>query len=536
LEAGEYKSQLSSPVVMSNITSITTPSHRRDSPKRPQKVSFTSLATTHAYPQMYGAKSASLPLTPSAVDRMDCIRGMKAAIDANHSSTNLCFKVVSTDSLAALDSQALQGCRSTSNSGRLSPRTLQPQGSPSAATVSSILRAIAESELRKSRAIQLYMRKIGSDEDRDEEDSPREGTSACISVSFFDNMKWEDLPLREFAKNLLQSDSFKGALQVYVDQLNTLPEGLENLAIDSLETLVYHKHGCHVLRRLLPKSKKLTAAAIDFSRKRIIELSTQEYSSRVLQQLVLLDPQFRDATLRKFSIKLTLLTRNLSAIFLLTACLKHSPNPNPIISKIGDQLLRSVVDNQLPRFTKRVLVSYVEYCTEDRLDQFYHALGFETSFASTFNDKYMVYIFRLYLIRGHQQARRTFLESVSSDLPSLMRTKFFTFLMMKIYNDERSRALLLPLNSSLLQFLVKETHRIQSLLHAGLLPRHERSASIRPFHLSDPETLPLWLGLWLTLSSPAETHPPTSKSVLEQLLITLQQTDRDSASPVLPSF
>ena len=520
---------------MSNITSITTPSHRRDSPKRPQKVSFSSLETMHAYSKKYDAKSARLPLTLSAMDRLDCIRGMTAAINANHSSMNVCFKVVRRDPPAARQDTP-QTRRPMPSSERLSPQTLQLQGSLSAATVSSTLRAMAESEIRNSLSIQLYYRNIGFEEVRDEEGSLKERSSACVSGLYFENLKWENLTLREFAKTLLKSDSVIGAFQQFVDKLTTVPEGLENLAILSIETFVYHKYGCHIFRRLLPKSQKLTKATIDFCKKRLVELSTQEYSSRVLQQLVILDPQFRDTTLRKFCIKLTLLTRNLSAIFLLTACLKHSPNTNPMILEIGDQLHRSVVLNQLPRFTKRVLVSYVEYCTEDRLDQFYHALGFETSFASTFNDKYMVYIFRLFLIRGYQTAQSTFLESVSRDLPSLMRTKFFTFLMMKIYNDERSRALLLPMNSSLLHFLVNETHRIQFLLQARPTPRHGTSAPIMPFPRSDPERLPFWLSLWLTLSSPTETHPPGFQSVIEQLFSLLPQADRGVFYSVSPKI
>lgn len=417
---------------------------------------------------------------------------MVRAINENHSNSNVCFRLVGN---------------SGSQGGFHQRDTNQPQMNVfwqegiaflKEKRIRAMIKGIAKERLLENELIHFNNRP--EDWERETQLIDKDIIINYPERGTFRNMNWEDITLEEFVRISTSKESISSEFLIYLDQCDQIPPGLEQIAFQSLEYTIYNRNGCQILKRILPRSDWLLKSIVQYSKKRLIDLCTLEYSSRVLQTLTAMDEDFRDAVLRKFNTKLSLLTRNLSAIFLLTACFKQASNQHPLVKSIGVQLLQCVIQGKLPRYTKRVIVSYIECCCEEDLELFIDALGFRINLKNLFDDKYMVYIFRFYLIRGHNESIKILLGLLKNNFEELLEKKFFGFLMTKVYNDERITELKRRINSILIKITQRE-------LDSVLSPASEQFTSNKSNKTRKNKVIRMWFSLWFILASEESHHP-----------------------------
>ncbi len=215
--------------------------------------------------------------------------------------------------------------------------------------------------------------------------------------------EWRDFGTENFLTLATKSRVESSALQLYVDE-SELSAHFEDLVYRSRKALMADKLGCHVLRRVVLKSSALRSSVLATARLRLLEYSSCEHSSRVLQVLVRIDEPLRIECLDMLCRQWKFLAAHISAIYLYTVCLELTPNTHWIFTEFRKVFFSNLEFVLKSKNSKRLLVSYLEYCSEFDLALFCDALGFRTFFVKRMDDKYMVYIFSVFLAREYEEA------------------------------------------------------------------------------------------------------------------------------------
>ena len=243
--------------------------------------------------------------------------------------------------------------------------------------------------------------------------------------------EWRNIGTEKFliiaTKNRIES----AALQQYVVE-SELSQHFVDLVHKCRKALMADKLGCHVLRRAVLKSASLRSSVMATAQHRLLEYSSCEHSSRVLQALARFDEPLRMECLRVFSRHWKFLAAHISAIYLYTVCLELTANSHPIFTEFRKIFVNNLELVIKSKNSKRVLVSYLEYCGEYDLNLFFGALGFGTFFVKRMDDKYMVYIFSVFLAREYEDAVDILISNLKNNMRQLLATKYFKFLLHRI--------------------------------------------------------------------------------------------------------
>ncbi len=216
---------------------------------------------------------------------------------------------------------------------------------------------------------------------------------------------------------------------------------IRDFILDSIERhakqLICSKFGCHILREAVSLSTRLLLATTELARSNLLVYACDEHSSRVLQTLAKLSRVFAISFLEEFLGSWSHLSTRISAIFLFAVCLVQVCQDEEAHRAVKLKL-RQVCRKRasaIPKHHKRVLVSFLETCTEADLHQFYLLLRFEDRFVQLMDDKYMVYILMVFLNRRFERATRDTINAFRSDSQQLLASKFFKFMLEKLFRS-----------------------------------------------------------------------------------------------------
>jgi hypothetical protein len=264
--------------------------------------------------------------------------------------------------------------------------------------------------------------------------------------------EWRDFGTENFLTLATTNRVESTALQLYVDENDPSPHFVE-LVHKCRKTLMTDKLGCHVLRRTILKSPPVRTSVLASARLRLLEYSSCEHSSRVLQVLARLDEPLRMEYLRVFSRHWKFLAAHISAIYLFTVCLELTPNIHPIFGELRKVFVSNLESVLKSKNSKRVLVSYLEYCGEYDLTLFCGVLDFATFFVKRMDDKYMVYIFSVFLAREYEEAVNILIANLQNNMKRLLSSKYFKFLLYRIQQKIRNPRVLLSVYQEIGAFL-----------------------------------------------------------------------------------
>ena len=238
---------------------------------------------------------------------------------------------------------------------------------------------------------------------------------------------WSTLESGYFLELITGCSDQSKAFQSYLET-EEMPEPLSVKLSKYLTMLLNHKFGCHLLRIAIVKSSLLFQTLKDYLKTTsLISVSLNEQSSRVLQVFATLDQDFICRFMICFSKNWEGMSISISAVFILASCLKNTKDRTQV-SKIGDILASKMNFQKQNRFNKRILVNYLEYCDESYLKTFFSILEFENRFIERMDDKYMVYIFSVFLAREHPPAIETIRSVVNhQNFETLLKTAHFKF-------------------------------------------------------------------------------------------------------------
>jgi hypothetical protein len=257
-------------------------------------------------------------------------------------------------------------------------------------------------------------------------------------IEYFYSLDWNGLHSSDFRAFFSTDIFFITAFEVYLENLTEIWPGLAKLADLNMPFLLYHKFGCHVLRILVKKLPTLCESIAEFALHRFAEASCFEFSCKVLQVVAQYNTKFRQKCLDNYFDLWNNLKKSVSSIYLLTSCLRYSSPDEKSFRQIGELLAKKATTLTKDKYDKRMLAKYVEFCSESELHTFFKILKYNTELLERFKDKYMVYIFRLLLRRGHKKSMEEMSRSVRENIEVLLEIKLFRQLVLEIIQEPES--------------------------------------------------------------------------------------------------
>lgn len=239
---------------------------------------------------------------------------------------------------------------------------------------------------------------------------------------------------------------------------------LSGYCIRALEQLVFHKLGGYVVQRLILRSLHVRQAIKDWSEASFCNLVSNEFSSRVMQTLAEVDPEFRSVALGWFYEKWSILSERMGAVFFLSACLRIGINEVEM-AQLRDLLFSDTFKLIRSKHLKRVLVSFVQVCSNEDLEIAYNIIRRHVELVDLFHDKNLTFAAKFMFERG--------LPSINHDLTSYFKeaplqftgaTYFFLFLL-KLEETDLNLFGKSQLFESILSIVINPTRLISSNLN-----------------------------------------------------------------------
>ncbi len=363
------------------------------------------------------------------VQQLGCLEQMHTTISLNHHPDNLLFRVARTGKPSEVQESSELGGSSFTPPERTmqGPRELRPShhGSfirkrvpstqkamicdiPAPATSTPVLlrssRELLTEPFRhaRQRSLEKYLTSV----------RPKRVLGNLLQR--IKKMSLEELTPNQLFKLMTETKLSAAAFQVLFCQRFELSRVLAELLTSVAPQLLVDKFGCHVLRRVCLASDRLMQAVCELTITQFCIHSKNEHSSRVMQTLAAVHPQYATACLRLISLHWRVLVEEVAVYYLICTCLKLVDSHADAFQRIGLHLRSQESKVYEFKHLKKILCVYLEFCRPSEVSRFYHGLDFESEFKRRRQDKLMANILRVLVQVRAFPAAVSFFEEISS--------------------------------------------------------------------------------------------------------------------------
>jgi hypothetical protein len=200
-------------------------------------------------------------------------------------------------------------------------------------------------------------------------------------VQSIDSTGLEGLDSSSLLELVTRSKHHSAALQIYFQRMSGVSKKLTNMIISIIPHLVQEKFGCQFLRRVVVQSDEAMQVLCRYCISSFVQLSTNEYSSRVMQTLAVVQPLFRSKCLEAICHFWGILSCRAPVYFLLEVCLKASVNTEEAFRRVGNKLLESAQRANENKPLRKISCLYLQHCHGDDLAKLSHHI--RQAFAAT---------------------------------------------------------------------------------------------------------------------------------------------------------
>lgn len=355
---------------------------------------------------------------------------MVGSIGSNHQEINLRFGKLRKSKLptkfAISDiqpiSSKLSDCQETLSTGTGNSNGDEQSELPSLADQ---INALVKDKLKNDKYFRI------DDATKKEKSNFGNVVEAAGATYSFDSIK----PLvikKDFAKLCMSEKDVSVSFQAYIETCSEeeIQQICEWVSLN-LASIITHQFGNYIVQKLIKRSASCLKNVVDYCQDKFLDLASNEYSSRVMQTLVEINPEFRSFALKCFKADLTKYAQSISAVFLLSVAIRCSKKDSEF-EFIRDALLRNPKKWLVNKYFKRIIVSYLQNCSGKSLDLVFRGLQIESRLFKYLDDKYSCYMLLMFIERHHELAKSMILKRIQSDLKGLLSTKFFRFFFSKI--------------------------------------------------------------------------------------------------------
>lgn len=238
--------------------------------------------------------------------------------------------------------------------------------------------------------------------------------------------------------DLCSSDKYLSkAVQTALIQTTTVQsKTIIRLCECSVDSLMSNKYGNYILQDAVRLSSKMAATVERISLANFQSLMLNEYASRVMQVLARVSFYFRDYVLRWFLSGLEDSVEQLSAVFLFTSAIESVDCSEHL--RLAMQAIFGTNFKRLAssKYFKRIVMSFVEKCGMEDLDNVFTYFNFRKKFLSLLDDKFGALLINSMIRREHKETIDILLHKLRFFLPSLYETKFFKFFLFRLVKYE----------------------------------------------------------------------------------------------------
>jgi Pumilio-family RNA binding repeat len=196
--------------------------------------------------------------------------------------------------------------------------------------------------------------------------------------------------------------------------------------------LITHRIGNYVLKKLVELDNEVTLPSLaEYCHSRFTVLIKNEYSSRVIQSLIEANEEFRRFTLKYFAEHFHECLENTAVVFLIISAIRFAQDSTET-SFVKDTLKRSPQLLGIKVF-QRVLVSYVQHCDSQSLEEVSTLIKPEINLRRLLNEKFSTYIILTLLQRKVEIITQILCRAIRTDIEELFETKFFKLLINKLF-------------------------------------------------------------------------------------------------------
>lgn len=239
---------------------------------------------------------------------------------------------------------------------------------------------------------------------------------------------------RQIILNLFKSAQKTQALHFLLDEADShVPEWLADSVWTSINWIIGMKSSSAVLNRLACRSSSFHQQLTNYCILNLSHLVTEHSPGKLIQSLLQSDQQFRSVCLGFFKSHLEVCMKNFTALFLLTVAIKYS-QCDAEYSFIKHKLVSDWKHYLQSKYFKRLIVSYIEYCSQAELVEMHRLLRLSSQFSAYLNDKFRAFILLMFLKREFEDVTDYFCQQVRSNFRQLFKARYFKFLLLKCAN------------------------------------------------------------------------------------------------------
>jgi hypothetical protein len=217
--------------------------------------------------------------------------------------------------------------------------------------------------------------------------------------------------------------------QAYLSQLpDDELESIGRQFLAHFDRLSIDKYGNYLLQFFLLKCEPLRPAIAQLMSRAFHECLTNEFSSRVIQTLCLVDPNFFQQSLDKFREGIDALLENITGAIMLSKLI--SVCRDDTMAHFTLDLLDTNKEYLRKAYFNRMLSTLVSCCSEAVLNRTFEKV--KDHFWLLMNDKFGNYTLQVFLERNHKEAIELLLRTCLKNHETLLVKKYPKFLLIKL--------------------------------------------------------------------------------------------------------
>lgn len=275
-----------------------------------------------------------------------------------------------------------------------------------------------------------------------------------------------DLTEKEFrvasSENILdwatQSKSSSLMLQNFVEGCSevSLVKMVQFIGVN-IGSLVSHKYGSYLLQKMIVRDPNVLEGVSSYCKAHFLELANNEFSSRIMQRLIEQSQDFRKYSMSCFKLNLEPYLQCVAAGFLVSSGIVRSQSEleRDIISDYLRSNPSTWIEN---KYFKKIVVTYLDKCSEEKMNAFFVLLNIEDSILSYLQDKHSCFILLKFLERGHIETTTLLINSIKNRPMEAIRLKFFGYFVGQLLKKDEVRDLAFKI-SLILRSLSQENFR-----------------------------------------------------------------------------
>lgn len=189
--------------------------------------------------------------------------------------------------------------------------------------------------------------------------------------------------------------------------------------------------GMFFVTKLMEKSDDFRDFAIHYCREHFWNLVSTELTSKLVIHFIEKCQEFRAFVFNYARKAFKAVLQSFTATYVVTMAIKFAESDQEYMF-ILDMCRYNLKAALQVKYFKRILVSYIEYCSRPKLGEIYFILGIEQDFYTFLKDKFLTFILLMFLKRTHEPFIQFICQRLKMEITPLSQAKYFPFFMIKV--------------------------------------------------------------------------------------------------------